>query len=430
MIEKTININFALKETEMRKRIPNNERELIYSEDPMSLNDIPFNEQKFEVGRFYCKLDVPISDSRSDGFKKLILIVGPYRKIYYSLCDYFNGSENIKNGDLVLFSKKGMDYRIRTIINLSNIPIIDSHKDIEEESAFKLEYIDEWINGYSKKLIRNIYIEKFTESEWTQINHSKACLILPERDENYFLSLKEQGNPILFKLESGKEFLKLPNDLRKLYLKQKYLIKRLESPVYDKFSFFDDVERIKFEIDEYVENINIEKLISSFKIEVESKYRNKIGGDDRLEGWYKVKCGINLDEYLTSFLPELPNYNSRGYCNLYSCDDWKEYKNETQNLEIKFKNSIIEKYNKNNHKSILLFETLSLPFFNRQRVLSQLNEVENVINKIKECINQWYPFQYIEKYPYFFTARKDLTDIIIAYNDQDSSKYNFIGKYY
>lgn len=110
------------------------------------------------------------------------------------------------------------------------------------------------------------------------------------------------------------------------------------------------------EIRNYIDKLDINEIVKSFKIEIKEYFLHKPGGDDRyiVDKEYSV---ASKDDYITSFLPNKIEelYSDSGYCTAESMRTFSD--NETGRQtgeEEQYKNDFIHHYKKERHYYHLL----------------------------------------------------------------------------
>lgn len=337
---------------------------------------------------------------------------------------------NLQKGDLVLFSLKEDCKEIDFIVAVKDCVVIENHCDSDCNSTNEIMFFwnwNTWITPENNLSLDEKYKESFTDKELEIIKNNSTTIIFPRHwGHGIFLSICFRGTIKLFKIDTDYEdFIKLELNLRNLRNEKLDLENRLNRHPYEPTEFSSLYDNIKSEIIEYVDNIDIELLVNTYKVKVRSSYYPKSGGDDRLYASYEATCDVEFDNYLNRFfiLPE--SFSSRGYCNLYSCDDWIYYRDQAAVIQKNNIELLLNEYCRDAHISFLLYERLSKPFWDIQNILSRINNIDNDIFKQILELDKYFPYRILDKYSIFFTSRKDLLEIVYDFNNRDNSKYKF-----
>lgn len=144
------------------------------------------------------------------------------------------------------------------------------------------------------------------------------------------------------------------------------------------------------EIWDYIDNLNLDEIVASFKIIVEEFFHHKPGDDDRysVDKIYSVNT---KDEYITSLLPNKTEelYSDRGFCTAESMRTYTDEQTGRQyREEEKYKLHFKKVYNRHHHFYILLNNYI-------QKVLKYNEELLHQ----EKILAEYYP---IDKVNYYF----------------------------
>lgn len=387
--------------------------------------------KKIFIGRYYGTF-ILINNHIPRSEQQLCdIILGPNKQVYYHKT--FQRNTNIEKGDFVLFSPYNKDsYEIFLFIPINKAAVIYNHENDygNKKLVHKLKYHSEWekyISQNQTRIIHNDYEESFTDDEFKIINSSEVTIIFPKHwGHSTFLSYKQKNTIYLFYINdifhnSIKNYMHLI-ELRK---KQKEIERGIVLDPYDSNTFKADLEQLIVEIENYVNQFDVNKIIDSYKVTVESTYITKSGGDDRLYANYVETCDIRFDSYINTFFPLPECFESRGYCNVYSCEDWKDYRDSASLIQERNINNFKNNYNKASHISSLLYEKVSEPFNAKSRSIWSLYYLEKQISELTMDLEKQFPMMFIENYSFILSSRDDLIEIIYAFNNRDKTKYRF-----
>lgn len=167
------------------------------------------------------------------------------------------------------------------------------------------------------------------------------------------------------------------------------------------------------EIWKYINKLDINKIVNSFKIEIKEYFLHKPGGDDRyyVDKEYSVD---SKDEYITTLLPNKTEelYYDSGYCTAESMrtysdgDTGRQYKEEKEYVD-----RFNKEYTKEHHYYILL----------NTYIQSYLSNLDKQVFK-KKVLAEYFP---IDKVEYYFRKHdcglstccsKSLEEFVEIYN--------------
>lgn len=123
-----------------------------------------------------------------------------------------------------------------------------------------------------------------------------------------------------------------------------------------------NLEKIFNDIKTKVESLNIESIIDSYHIRIESEYINKVGGDDTYRDYYVSECEYT-DNYICSFLPCLRKSSDSIFDSHYPIPYQEKLKmvGKCKEMELSSKECARKKYNREKHVYVLFaFEIMNL----------------------------------------------------------------------
>lgn len=390
-----------------------------------NLNNYGFNDRQLYPGRYYGTSMV----RHNNKLYHIDIILGPDLRIYYH--NSSKRTEIIKFGDLVLFSHFDNRYEVYLLIPIRNAVILKGHNNSDSKAIHNLKF---WFNN--KKFIprphksfklEGLAEERFTEDEIKKINSSKTAIIIPDYTfTSIYLSLFHNDSPRLFEIDKEYRadvecFIEMLSLIKLREVKSDFLIKEPYNPI----DFYNEIRSILHNIEQYVDGIDLNKIEETYKVNVESHYRQKIGGDDSLWGNYVASCDVEFDTYLKTFFPLPEGYYDRGYCNLYSCDTWRNYKRNATIIQERNINNFKQHYNRVDHISTLLYEKVSEPFYKKRRLIDSINDIDINIIRNKSTLENNFPLHIFQDLSFLFTSRDDLIEIVLAFNNRDCTNYGF-----
>lgn len=175
-------------------------------------------------------------------------------------------------------------------------------------------------------------------------------------------------------------------------------IEQMFSPENFLYEIQDEIQKLN----NYVNGLDLDAILNSYKVTIETHYITKIGGDDRLYvdmvGKREVS-NLRYDVYLDSLLPEYVHevYSTHGYCNLYQsdADELRKLEKEAEVEEQTRKESFWELYDKSKHLSILFHDFLSKKARKKYEPMMKRNdnviEILNCRHKIEEIFKFRFP---------------------------------------
>lgn len=388
-------------------------------------NKTCINNHKLFVGRYYASYNIPkYEHSLKDG-RHTSIVMGPDRKLYYKFSNL-----KLQKGDLVLFSLKEDCKEIDFIVAIKNCIVIENHEESDNDSTNEIMFYwnwKTWITPENNLPLDEIYKETFTDTEFEIIKNNSSAIILPRHwGHGIFLSICVRNTIKLFMIDTDYEdFIKLELNICKLRDEKFDLKNKLNRDPYDPTEFSSLYDNLRSEIIVYVDNIDKELLVRTYNVKVKSSYYPKSGGDDMLYASYESTCDVEFDNYLKHFFTLPESFSSRGYCNLYSCDDWKYFRDQAPVIQKNNIELFLKEYNRDDHISFLLYERLSKPFLEIDYILSKINYIDEDIYKQLLELDKYFPHRILDKYCNLFKSRKDLLEIVCDFNNRDNSKYRF-----
>lgn len=266
-------------------------------------------------------------------------------------------------------------------------------------------------------------LKSFVQRDVVSGNHCANSVYVSDNDYDY---LKEQKRAILkFSDEKYYFYLKYQsyeyNNIS-YYIRQSSLSEKeikITNLYYDNSAesnkiTYDDILKQYAIVSEKIDSLNINEIIDSYRITVETNYISKPCGDDRCYVDQKTNY-LYKDDYLLMLLPNYSEelYSDSGYTtDLYPNRKFEiEWEKEADKLTEFHKTNAKKMYNKNTHKLILTSQYIMNNehlYYREKYSHSNLQEHTELLWNDVFC-HSWNKNNYKENIQRYNTNEKDLT---------------------
>lgn len=262
---------------------------------------------------------------------------------------FFVTPEIIKNGDFVLYGVLSSSYKALLCKQLKDLDIIK----MDEEYS----YIEEDQISYNDCFCTVIHLDKKNDVE-----QKYGCSLFFKNDDRT-IDVEEQHYQV-----SNISFTREETELL-VY----FNLKNELNPSIDIFSSFchsvsiDSVYEKKNNLINYVDTLDVNKIIDSYVIKEGHIYIKKIGGDDRYEEFIKSEFTTD-DLYLRKLLPYYYNtyWEDKGYGIEYPPKKLsEEYRQLAKKISKEYQLKAKSNYNKIEHIDYLLEKWLNQTIFEK-----------------------------------------------------------------
>ena len=304
-----------------------------------------------------------------------------------------NCFDNVSKGDKPLswHNLSDIDHSRITANELSVYTYTTHLKDRIDEGGVSFEYSN-W----------NIYHK--------DISGNEIVGYLPVIQDNALISIHFKILDLLKDINSSEEYRGYDGDI--------YIPHTPQLPFTESEYFTILYEKYK-ELKQTVDNTDIEDICNNLKFYIKTEYYTKVGGDDTMY----VHVERNEDERVDLFISQYIKHNiesikEKGYCNLYSCVDFKEIERQAKEAEIECKERLLRMYNPEEHLSFLLYQNLKELIVDSYRPIIRNYQKSLLIKEYRIWIAQHFTTYSVPYYYHYIKSEEDLQAKVYRRNKQ------------